>query len=112
MPFEVLTEKAIQRRRHWIDEIAKISGKFGDDSAKVDRELAAELKQDGVSALLDHLHLCGSIPEHYGHDSSEEKLYSKRSPASRPSAVESSEDSFNTIAPALRFEAAAFALFR
>ena len=77
MPFEVLTEKAIQRRRHWIDEIAKISGKFGDDSAKVDRELTAELKQDGISALLDHLHLCGSIPEHYGHDSSEEKLYSK-----------------------------------
>lgn len=77
MPFEVLTEKAIQRRRHWIEEIAKISGKFGDDSAKVDRELAAEFKQEGVSALLDHLRLCGAIPEHYGHDSSEEKLYSK-----------------------------------
>lgn len=77
MPFEALTEKAIQRRRHWIDEIAKISGKFGDDSAKVDRELIAELEKDGTSALLDHLHLCGSIPEHYGHDSSEEKLYSK-----------------------------------
>uniref|UniRef100_E6QL80 EcoVIII restriction endonuclease n=1 Tax=mine drainage metagenome TaxID=410659 RepID=E6QL80_9ZZZZ len=77
MPFEVLTEKAIQRRRHWTDEIAKISGKFGDDSAKVDRELIAELERDGISALLDHLHLCGSIPEHYGHGSSEEKLYSK-----------------------------------
>jgi len=77
MPFEVLTEKAIQRRRHWIDEIAKISGKFEDDSAKVDRELTAELKQDGVPALLDHLRLCGSIPEQYGRDSSEEKLYSK-----------------------------------
>jgi hypothetical protein len=77
MPFEVLTKKAIQRRCHWIEEIAKISGKFGDDSAKVDRELAAELKQEGVTALLDHLRLCGAIPEHYGHDSSEEKLYSK-----------------------------------
>ncbi|MGB6469600.1 MAG: HindIII family type II restriction endonuclease, partial [Candidatus Acidiferrales bacterium] len=77
MPFEVLTEKAIQRRRHWIGKIAKISGKFGDDSAKVDRELAAEFKHEGVSALLDHLRLCGAIPEHYGHDSSAEKLYSK-----------------------------------
>jgi type II restriction enzyme len=77
MPFEVLTQKTIQRRRHWIEEIAKISGKFGDDSAKVDRELAAEFKQEGVPALLDHLRLCGAIPERYGHDSSEEKLYSK-----------------------------------
>jgi type II restriction enzyme len=77
MPFEVLTEKAILRRRHWVKEIAKISGKFGDDSAKVDRELATEFKQEGVSALLDHLRLCGAIPEDYGHDSTEEKLYSK-----------------------------------
>ena len=77
MPFEVLTPQAIQRRQSWVREIAKISGKLGDDSAKVERELVAELKRDGVSALLDHLHLCGSIPEHYGHDSSEEKLYSK-----------------------------------
>jgi type II restriction enzyme len=77
MPFEVLTPEAIQRRQYWVQEIAKISGKFGDDSAKVERELVAELRHDGVSALLDHLHLCGSIPEHYGHDSSEEKLYSK-----------------------------------
>ncbi|MCL2660929.1 MAG: HindIII family type II restriction endonuclease [Acidobacteriaceae bacterium] len=77
MPFEVLTEKSILRRRHWIEEIAKISGKFDDDSAKVERELADELQQEGVSALLDHLHMCGAVPEHYGHDSSEEKLYSK-----------------------------------
>src|SRR5580658_4819009 len=77
MPFEVLTPEVVRRRQFWVQEIAKISGKFGDDSAKVDRELTAELKRDGISALLDHLHLCGSIPEHYGHDSSEEKLYSK-----------------------------------
>jgi hypothetical protein len=77
MPYEVLTTAAIQRRQYWVQEIAKISGKFGDDSAKVERELIAELKRDGVSALLDHLRLCGAIPEDYGHDSSEEKLYSK-----------------------------------
>jgi type II restriction enzyme len=29
--------------------------------------------------LIDHLRLCGDIPESYGHDSSEEKLYSKYS---------------------------------
>ena len=77
MAFKVLNAKSIQRRRHWIEEIAKISGKFGDDSAKVERELNEEITQDGPSALLDHLRLCGTIPENYGHDSSEEKLYSK-----------------------------------
>jgi len=77
MSLEILTEKSIQRRRHWIDEIAKISGKFGDDSSKIDRELITEIKRDGLAALLDHLRLCGSIPEYYGRDSSEEKLYSK-----------------------------------
>ena len=30
-----------------------------------------------MTALIDHLRLCGSIPEQYGHDTSEEKLYSK-----------------------------------
>jgi type II restriction enzyme len=39
--------------------------------------LTAEIEQDGLGALLGHLHLCGAIPEHYGHDTSEEKLYSK-----------------------------------
>jgi HindIII restriction endonuclease len=77
MSIKVLTEKSFQRRRYWIEEIAKISGKFGDDSSKIDRELTAEIKRDGTVALLDHLHLCGSIPENYMRDSTEEKLYSK-----------------------------------
>jgi hypothetical protein len=38
MPFEVLTPQATQRRQFWVQEIAKISGRFGDDSAKVERE--------------------------------------------------------------------------
>lgn len=77
MRLEILTEESIQRRQHWIEEIAQISGRFGEDTARVDRELTAEIKQDGLAALLAHLHLCGAIPEHYGHDTSEEKLYSK-----------------------------------
>ena len=39
-------------------------------------ELQEDIRQDG-EALLDHLRFCGAIPEKYGHDSSEEKLYSK-----------------------------------
>jgi type II restriction enzyme len=40
-------------------------------------ELREEIQAQGKEALLDHLRLCGAIPEEYGHDSSAEKLYSK-----------------------------------
>ena len=74
---EVLSTKSLARRAYWIEEIVKISGRFGDDASRVEAELNSEIKREGVSALVDHLRLCGSIPEHYGHDTSEEKLYSK-----------------------------------
>ena len=73
----VISKAAIARRAYWIEEIVKISGRFGEDISRIEAELAAEIKRDGVAALIDHLALCGSIPEHYRHDSSEEKLYSK-----------------------------------
>lgn len=76
-PVKALSSTAISRRAYWIDEIVKISGHFGQDSSRIESELNAEITRDGTVALLDHLHLCGAIPEHYGHDSSEEKLYSK-----------------------------------
>ncbi|WP_368663095.1 HindIII family type II restriction endonuclease [Limnospira fusiformis] len=43
----------------------------------VENELKREIKQFGSDVLIDHLRLCGNIPEEYKHDSSEEKLYSK-----------------------------------
>ncbi|NBU58955.1 MAG: HindIII family type II restriction endonuclease [Betaproteobacteria bacterium] len=72
-----LSPTARTRRVYWLDEIVQISGQFGLDSSRVSRELKEEIERDGTVALIDHLHLCGTIPEHYGHDSSEEKLYSK-----------------------------------
>lgn len=74
---EVLSKRSLERREYWVKEIARISGRFGDDTKRVVEELQAEVKHDGTEALLDHLRLCGSIPEHYGPDSTEEKLYSK-----------------------------------
>lgn len=65
------------RRAYWVAELAKLSGSFGDDSTKMIEELRVEIAKDGTEALLDHLRLCGAMPEQYGHDSSEEKLYSK-----------------------------------
>ncbi|WP_284125837.1 HindIII family type II restriction endonuclease [Parerythrobacter aestuarii] len=74
---EIITEAAKKRRLQWIDEIVTLSGSFGADSSRVEAELNREIGTDGLPALLDHLRLCSAIPESYGHDSSEEKLYSK-----------------------------------
>lgn len=73
----IIADKAIKNRQYWIEEIRKLSGNFGDDSDKLEKELETEIKKNGISSLIDHLRLCGNIPESYGHDTSEEKLYSK-----------------------------------
>jgi type II restriction enzyme len=77
MTYTHFTDTAIERRSEWVSEIVKIVDEFGVDTKRVEGELRDELEQNGVSALLDHLRLCGAIPEFYGHDTSEEKLYSK-----------------------------------
>ena len=68
---------AISQRKYWIEEIRKLSGNFSSDSDRLEKELQAEIQKNGKLALLNHLRLCGDIPESYSHDSSEEKLYSK-----------------------------------
>ena len=67
----------MDRRLDWIDELVKLSGHFGSDSIRVEDKLSEEIKRNGLPALLEHLRLCSAIPESYGHDTSEEKLYSK-----------------------------------
>lgn len=74
---KIISDIAIKRRDYWVEEIRKLSGHFGNDTEKLEKELEAEIKKNGVSSLIDHLRLCGNIPESYGHDTSEEKLYSK-----------------------------------
>lgn len=77
MPNQFITEATISRRNRWLDEIVTISGHFGNDSTRIEAELRNEVSRDGYQAIIDHLRMAGAIPEHYGHDSSEEKLYSK-----------------------------------
>ena len=74
---KIISTKAIKTRQYSIEEIRKLSGNFGNDTDKLEKELEAEIKKNGVPSLIDHLRLCGNIPESYGHDTSEEKLYSK-----------------------------------
>lgn len=72
-----MIERFKKRREYWVREIAKLSGSFSDDSFRIVQELQSEIEKEGYEALLDHLRICGVVPEHYPHDSSEEKLYSK-----------------------------------
>jgi len=74
---KIISKKAISRREYWIEEIKNISGNFGDEAQRLENELENEIKKYGSSTLIDHLRLCGNIPEMYGHDTSEEKQYSK-----------------------------------
>jgi hypothetical protein len=74
---KIISDKAIKRREYWVEEIRKLSGNFGNDTDKLEKELETEINENGISSLIDHLRLCGNIPESYGHDTSEEKLYSK-----------------------------------
>lgn len=77
MSLTVVTELDVARRRSWIERISQVTGDFAMDSNRIQREMTQEFIEPGISALLGHLRLCGVIPEKFGHDSSEEKLYSK-----------------------------------
>lgn len=75
---QVITKAAVKRREFWVAEIHKIcEGTFGDKSEQLERELTNEVAAQGHVALIDHLRLSGDIPECYGHDTTEEKQYSK-----------------------------------
>ncbi len=74
---KIISDKAIKTRKYWILEIQNLSGSFTDDTERLENELNNEIKKYGTNTLIDHLRLCGNIPEAYNHDSSEEKLYSK-----------------------------------
>lgn len=74
---KIISSEAIQNRQNWIEKISNLNGNFIQNSENLEKELKKEIKIQGITNLIDHLRLCGNIPECYGHDSTEEKLYSK-----------------------------------
>ena len=63
---EIISEKAIRRRRYWVDEIRNMSGNFADNSERLETLLSEEIQRDGPGSLVDHLRRIGDIPESYG----------------------------------------------
>jgi HindIII restriction endonuclease len=76
-PMPMIDKAAETERASWISTIQNTSGNFLNDFVKIEKKLNLQLKKEGLAGLLNHLRLCGDIPESYSHDSSEEKLYSK-----------------------------------
>ena len=72
-----ISNSAISQRKFWVEEIQELSGNFSDNSDSLEKKITDEIAKKGVTALIDNLRLCGNIPECFGHDTSEEKLYSK-----------------------------------
>ena len=64
-------------RRQWVDRLTIRTGSFVEDTNTMLCRLRKEIQDEGPDSLLRHLRFCGAMPEHYRHDSSEEKLYSK-----------------------------------
>lgn len=75
----IISDVGIARRRQWIGKIETLTGDFATNSLNIDNEIDKEVNKFGTEVLLDHLRLCGNIPELYKHDSTEEKQYSKYS---------------------------------
>lgn len=71
-----LPASVIALRQLWLTQIEAWSAQPAKAAARLEDELAAAVKAQ-PETLLWHLRLCGVIPEHYGYDSSAEKLYSK-----------------------------------
>lgn len=77
MDLSILTEADVKFRSYWVSRIKRISGNFINDFKETREELSEDIKNNGLESIKKHVRLCGNIPESYGHDTSEEKLYSK-----------------------------------
>lgn len=73
----IIAAAVVVRRLDWINQLKQLSGSFSGDVSKLEEALAAQIRAGGAAIIIEHLRLCGCIPECYAHDSTEEKLYSK-----------------------------------
>lgn len=76
----MITNSQLDSRKLIVEKIVKFgktNNSFGENSQAIEHVIGEEIQVGGNESLLGHLRLCGAIPEQYGHDTSDEKLYSK-----------------------------------
>lgn len=76
MKLEVSDEQITTRKR-WVKDLSDSASTFAETSERTFSALKDEVEQGGYEHLLSHVRFCGTIPERYRHDSTEEKAYSK-----------------------------------
>ncbi len=60
---DYITDDTKVRRVIWLDKIEVDHKFFGDVSGSFTKDLDIETQRDGKRANLDHLRVCGNIPE-------------------------------------------------
>lgn len=77
MQYEIISDEQVATRARWVNDLRNAAASFAATSERTFEALKAEVSSDGGEALLSHIRFCGTIPESYAHDSTEEKAYSK-----------------------------------
>lgn len=77
MAYKHFGEIQISQRSELIARITDRSELFAKDTDAIFKFLVEQIAADTNGSLCGHLRLCGSIPERFDHDSTEEKQYSK-----------------------------------
>jgi len=72
-----ITLPQIETRRNWVLALENSTATFTETSDLTLNKLEMEVQSLGIESLLSHIRFCGHIPEHYSHDSTAEKAYSK-----------------------------------
>lgn len=76
MKHALVVGRSLNRRDSLIKKLDSFTP-FEHAGTKIEKYLKAEIEADGVNAVLQHLYMCGAIPEALDHDSTEEKVFSK-----------------------------------
>lgn len=72
-----ISDEQVETRALWVRRLKESAATFAATSLRTFEELRREVEADGPEKLLSHVRFCGTIPESYRHDSTEEKAYSK-----------------------------------
>lgn len=72
-----ISAQQIETRMRWVKTLSESAETFAATSRRTFDALRMEVEQGGYGHLLSHIRFCGTIPESYRHDSTQEKAYSK-----------------------------------
>ena len=67
---KIISISSIKRRETWVTKIGQMNNTFAQNAKDIEDKLNIEINKLGKDTLIDHLRLCGNIPEEYGNETS------------------------------------------